>query len=373
MTTNIIIERTTSIENVKDNTGVKKDTRYDAIKNWYETGLIRIDKPLATEYNETNHRYKIADKSRWDQRVERNGIVFKNPTVQYNANFVNIDKIARGHFNPHHDFNIFRFHSALTNCKKELRHAITIDNKEVVAVDLSNSQPTLLTIMLQSNFWTGTKGFTALSIPYFNHLKAFKPTNLSLLIKLCSIAESNEDSTLGKELVEYRKWVADGKFYHEFRRKVESVSQRSLSSISDVKIMFFLVLFTDNRYIGQDEAAPKRAFRDCFPELYKLSNLIKSKDAANLPILLQRIESYIMYYRIMPRITVERPDLPIIPIHDSIATLRGEEGYIEQVMCEELEECLGFPPHFKHEIWDKATLKDAIIKMNAERQYNKKG
>lgn len=340
---------------------------YLPIEKWYKSGLIRIDKQLANEYNLQLLNFKHGNKTRWDIKQKKNGNTFlKNPIVQFYAGFINIDKISRSIFNAHPDENVHRLHSAITNCKKELRNAITIDNKEVAVVDLSNSQPTLLTILLNPDFLTG-KGetFNHFSIPYFNLTDTFKtPSMFSLLINLSKNAHNNGRGA--DEFSGYKEIVRSGQFYPTFKARVEKELGIIISDRL-VKESFFTVLFTNNRFIGQREAAPKRVFRDLFPQLYEMTKLIKSKHSPNLPILLQRLESYIMFHRIVARITIERPDLPIIPIHDSIATIKGEEGYIEQVMREELEVCLGFTPHFKKEYWQKSELEQQILNFKKQK------
>ncbi len=276
----------------------ESESVYSPIAKWYRSGLIRIDKQLANDFNDRLLEYRLEDltKSRWDTKPEKNGkTIRKNPIIQHYAGFINIDKIASGIFNAHPDENVFRYHSTITNTKKELRNAITIDNKEVAAVDLSNSQPTLLTILLNPDFLTGTgSNFNHISIPGFN-LKDAIPNHskFNLLITLSKNAQNNGEH--GSEFNEYKEIVGSGQFYPVFKARVERELKTTLSD-RDIKSRFFTVLFTHNSFIAQPEAASKRVFRDWFPQLYKMTSLIKSKHSPNLPILLQRLESYIILY-----------------------------------------------------------------------------
>jgi hypothetical protein len=68
------------------------------------------------------------------------------------------------------------------------------------------------------------------------------------------------------------------------------------------------------------------------------------------------MESYLMYQRIVPRITYERPELPVFPIHDSLATLEGQENYVQEIMKQEISRAIHINPHFKIEQWDRGLL-----------------
>ncbi|RPE05797.1 hypothetical protein EGT74_25885 [Chitinophaga lutea] len=280
--------------------------------------------------------------------------------MQYLGTHLNIEKIRRGLFNPHFDQNVFRYHSTLTACKREIRNAINYDGEQLVAIDLSNSQPTLLTLLLDDEFWTNeAKGgkLNSSDIPYLFITPIFtNHNNFTNSITLCKNAQNNRIKE-GDEMWNYYRMVSSGNFYSEFRQLLNDKLGLDFTSNEEVKPILFTVLFTDNRFIGQEEAAPKRIFRDIFPKIYEITASIKRAKAENLPILLQRIESYIMYYRIVARIRQEKPYLPIFTLHDSIVTLKEYEEYVETVMKEEFGKCLGFTPHFKRDYWNEGALK----------------
>lgn len=147
--------------------------------------------------------------------------------------------------------------------------------------------------------------------------------------------------------------VASGSFYDSFSTLLKEKLGVEYEKDA-IKPMVFTVMFTHNKFIGQPEAAPKRVFKELFPNIYDIISCIKRNAPEHLPTILQRIESYLMYYRIVPAIAAKMPDMPLIPIHDSIATIKGNEDQIEAIMRQELTTCLGFAPHFKKEEW-KAT------------------
>ncbi len=347
-------------------TGAVDTSVYQPADKWYRSGLIQINPDLANAYISALCDYKLSGDGteRWDSETAGDGTLnFKNPMVQYRGSQINIDKIAAGRFYQHYDDNIYRYHSAITQCKRELRNAITIDGKEVTTIDLSNSQPTLLTLTVNYNFWTATEGFKVTDISYLGIENMFTSSNFTSFINMCRNAQHNED--MRSEILEFVRLVSSGEFYSAFRVRLQTSLGRHYEDDKAVKPLLFTVLFTSNRYLGQPEAAPKRVFKEWFPNVYELTSAIKVRDSANLAILLQRIESYIMFNKIVARIAREEPELPFIPIHDSIATIRGNEDYVERVMSEELTSCLGFMPHFKREEWRSEKLITDIERMKS--------
>jgi len=120
----------------------------------------------------------------------------------------------------------------------------------------------------------------------------------------------------------------------------------------ELKQVIFTVLFTGNQFIGQQDAGPKRIFKNRFPTVYEVFSLLKRNYKEGLSILLQRIESYIVLDVICQRIRQERPDMPIFTIHDCIITTVENEDYLWKIMEEELTEIIGHKPTLKPEYWE---------------------
>ena len=129
---------------------------------WYNDGKLKIDSALGKDYSSAVYEYKRGDEKRWDV-VYPSGEK-KDPWYQYTNMTLNIGKIERGEFNEHFDENVHRFHSVLTYCKKDIRHALNYDGEELVAIDLCNSQPYLSTVLFQTGFWDGKKSQLSISI-----------------------------------------------------------------------------------------------------------------------------------------------------------------------------------------------------------------
>jgi len=108
--------------------------------------------------------------------------------------------------------------------------------------------------------------------------------------------------------------------------------------------------------LGQENAKPKKMFKQMFPEVYEVFKKIKSKDKSLLPRLLQSIESYLMIDIIAGRISEEYPDVPIFTIHDSISTTEKYVDVVESIMKEELSKAIGHAPKLAREDWCKSKM-----------------
>lgn len=274
----------------------------------------------------------------------------KSPLLQYNSSKVSIEKISAGALQLNIDDFGYRLHTNLTNLKSELRNLLTYNGLQLVSIDIVNSQPYMSTLLFNSSFWelpshhnVLTHNSIGLSIT-----NIFNKYTTCLFIMLCKKAESSINSDLHK----YLEIVQNGIFY-EYMAEHSNIN---IDNRKQVKAAMFQVLFTDNHFINQKEAAPKRLFKELFPDVYKFFSLLKQKEKNNMPMLLQRIESHVILLTITKRIANENPNLPIFTIHDSIVTTKGNESYIQNVMEEEMTRIFGFPPQLTVSTWKPENL-----------------
>jgi len=262
-----------------------------------------------------------------------------------------IDKIQRGEFYYNIDKTVGRFHSNLTNIKKELRQFVTYGNKKIVNMDIKNCQPLLSTLLLKSTFWKKSKTiniyqFSGIYKQYGNTSIKYNK-NIQDILHYIMLVE-NSKSQASKGFQKYIKLVNSGDFYRGISK---TIAPNTIYDKDKMKVMMFMVFFSSNRFIGQIKAIPKKLFKIKFPEVYKVFQLIKKNNHATLPIMLQIIESQIIVERATKRIGMERPNLPIFTIHDSIATIQGEEAYVESVLKETIFEYTGLSAKIGKEFW----------------------
>lgn len=258
-----------------------------------------------------------------------------------------INKIANQEFYYSVDENVGRFHSNLTNIKRELRNYITYDGQKLVNIDIKNSQPLFSLLLLQEGFYAEKEGqFTIHNLPQSLLLLSSPNTSYShILIMIVKTLQSIDIQSID----DYVGLVSSGDFYEKMSALVypsESFNKQK------IKEMIFTVFFSRNKFIGQVGAKPKRDFKTAFPSVYEIFRQLKVKNHTVLAHILQRIESEIIIQRVAKRIASERPELPIFTIHDSVATTDGNEDYVATVIKEEVFNMTGLNVLLGIERWD---------------------
>lgn len=128
------------------------------LSQWYKNKKLTINSSAREYAWQVKERKFAAGISSWDDNHdkwdERNKRYFKKyPKSQYDAAMHNIAAIETGAYNAKIDSNVHRLHSAITNMQKDYRNFLKYDGQELTAIDISNSQPFLLTILFNPNFW----------------------------------------------------------------------------------------------------------------------------------------------------------------------------------------------------------------------------
>lgn len=320
--------------------------------------------------------------------------VYKDPSLQIQQGLLSMEKMEEQNFCCHVDKTVFRYHSVLTNMRSVLRNFLSYDGEQLVSIDIKNSQPYLICLLLQPSFWRSEK--------------IVRP-NLDKTSKKCSKSRSNrakfldfdsfsyisnsksrlhnasvidfqmniDNITIVKEvdyfmLLEIKTMVRDMRFdtyieqvtsgtlYDYLKDAFERVLGYNMVDRKEVKTAVFQVLFTPNNFIGQKQARPKKLFKELFPEVYGLLNRIKKKDSTALPRLLQQIESYVMLHVVAKRIRREHPNVPIFTVHDSILTTVSNQLIVEQIMQEELARIVGYAPTLHCELLHPSEAENAL-------------
>ncbi|GGK41505.1 hypothetical protein GCM10007963_06880 [Lutibacter litoralis] len=167
---------------------------------------------------------------------------------------------------------------------------------------------------------------------------------------------------------EYMLLVLKGELYEYLEHVFVDELGEEFKDRESVKSVVFEVLFTDNRFIGQKGAEKKRLFKKKFTEVYNLFSILKRKNKTVLPILLQRIESYLIIDVIAKRISKEIPEAPIFTIHDSITTTEEYYFKVRKIMDEELTLAVGFKPSLKREEWCKSNIEKYLEELRGKKK-----
>lgn len=309
---------------------------YPYLSHWYEQKKLAISSQ--------------AKKYAWNRRVYANQIEQgKDYQAQYQAALYNIIALENQEYKAQIDSNVHRLHSAITNMQKDYRNFLRYDGKELTAIDISNSQPFLLCILLQPEFWD-KKSDAYINIGHLpeNIQKMFTPSLLTEIKRYVA-------SIPAEKLQNYIREVSIGNLYEFMQRKINNPN----IDRSRVKTMILITFFSDNRYISQqtEDASLKRRFRVLFPEIYNLIAKCKRSKKNRFACLLQSVESEIILHRCCKRIwDEEEHKVPVFTIHDSIATTAENVGFVKRIMDEELFKAAGVHPDFKEETWSEANL-----------------
>jgi len=253
------------------------------------------------------------------------------------------------------DSTVSRLHTNIVGIKSELRNFITYKGMKLVSIDISNSQPFLSIALLDSRFYIEPKIHGKLNInsiiksPH-KYKQLLSKSTINEIASIIMLVRSHT-SYDGKGFQHYIDEVVNGSLYDYIYNQLKSTNEAVILTRKQLKEIIFRVLYTDNRFIGQRAAEPKRLFKKIFPDVYQVFNLIKRGDKTALARLLQTIESKLMLEVIAKRISLEKPDMPLYTIHDSVVCPVGFEDYCAKVIEEEMSKAIGYSPKFKFEYW----------------------
>ena len=185
--------------------------------------------------------------------------------------------------------------------------------------------------------------------------------SLSMFLKCRDEALVNKlVNKLQEEAEQFSKLTSRGTLYEGYQDLVLATTGRSIDR-RQAKDSMCQTLFSSNSFYRQPEAEAKREFSKVFPAIMEFVKLLKtgmrSEDPhARLPKLLQAIEAEIILNRIGSGIERERPEMPLIPLHDGLFTIDKHANYLTGVMEEELFKAIGRRPTIRQEEWSLENL-----------------
>ena len=227
-----------------------------------------------------------------------------------------------------------RLDTNLTIMKSDLRQFMTGD---YVSIDLSNSQPFLLGILINSII--NSKDTLCC---YLSNESIVQTFGVKRIKKSLNCHQNQEKAKL-VTLNSYLDSTKNGSLYDDFINVFDGELQRK-----EVKDLFFKVLFSKN---VADGFAPYRKekvkFSNVHPLVGTIVKALKVDDNKTLPIYLQKLESYLFIDCIAKRLV----DVGIIPltVHDSVIIKREHVQKALAIMKEVFFNEVGAVPSFKVE------------------------
>jgi hypothetical protein len=316
---------------------------------------------------------------------------------QKNQRVVSVSAINNGDFFYKVD-DYGRLHTNLTNLSTILRQFLSYYGEGFANIDFVNSQPMLISLFLETEFWKDTNSFNYKSLKAlkYSDYRSWNPTISSEpskeYLKNSSTEESksyytsNSSSNVNAELgfisssstssspsapsipssintsytltltktpislastdvQRYINWTRNGEFYEQMQKTFdeENISRK------EIKGMTYEVFFGNPTTDRKRLSANKHAFMKEFPTVMLFFDLIKAKNNATLAHLAQSAESKLMFEYLVPHVRDGLEDMPIYTIHDSFLVPVSMAEEVKEAISIKFNEVLGFIPKLKIE------------------------
>jgi hypothetical protein len=280
--------------------------------------------------------------------------------------------------------NFGRVHTNITRLKREFRRALRIHGKRLVNLDVSNSQPLIFGLVLLAYRLNNNRllRFQSLKDLVASEAEKYRYRELSHVfpdgvpLPICNrIRTEDHDNEYGT-----------GQHVHMVRNRTYSNANAALTDIKGVRTRLaddeqkYIELCEEGRlyeylqersgnacltrerlkeavykdiYFGTNRANTPLTdvFKSYFPGVWASIRQIKHKDYRHAAHWMQRYESSLVIGSVCDRLRREMPELPLLTIHDSIATVEGAEGHVENAFREEFGR-VGLVPRLKSERWE---------------------
>ena len=337
-----------SIERLEQQKERLKDLSH--LARWAIDGKLKIDKKAALEYLEKDF------KPRMEQMLSAKSI--KPEAKDKMVKFVN-DRyyVAVNRVQSFNDAKIYvdsaggRLYSNLTNLMSPLRDFVTYDGRELVSIDLKNSQPLHFLLLLRKDFWEVTGKVSDLRLAnldnnLFDYLRSKKEVS-----RLHMMFHRSAETLMqqGEGEFTFAFLVRSGKLYefnsNKFTGRVAKINgsdrfdTRSKAKVEVLRMMYF---DDKNKYSPAQETF--KLFEEYFPVEADVMRVLKSKDYKDFPVLLQKVEAKVMLHMVCKAIFVQHPNVPLFTIHDSILTTRENAETVRKILEAVYHSILGFVP-----------------------------
>lgn len=214
----------------------------------------------------------------------------KNKDIDvYNRNLYSVDSIKNKHIFYHFD-NYGRMHTNFTILRSFIRkNCLMIDGNETCEIDISNSQPLFLTKLM---------------------------------------FDSKSNWIKGDEFEIFKELTLNGTYYQYLMDKL------NIKDKKEVKTLTYKVLFGKNAGRSKSDIL----FKSIFPTIHRFIVLYK-KEHGDYKVLshnLQKMESNLIFNKIIRKVIDNHPDIRIVTVHDSIIIPRKFKESVNAIFKAEL-------------------------------------
>jgi len=354
------------------NTMAKYKDLYDDLRSVtvtdYEQATIYITKNLKQiAFKSVIHDFKKKRNGMWGKyksATNNHKLLMLEPyaTAKLNSWIASLHEIENKHFYFKQDNTSNRLHTSLLGVKTECRQFLRLADKEIVSCDLKNSQPYISSILFTEG--TLTPDIELILHQCLKNLKSENKTLYKSILKRITLYKS------GEVLPSTRKYihlVQQGELYEflaiNYNNVMNDRGGKHLELMrADGKNKVFTLFFNPTKFgdLARD------IYRLHFPEVMALFEDINSlfthtrkestrynipRSYNNLAILLQSIESHIFIDTICKDIKDTYSHVPLLTLHDAIATTSEFTELIKEEMEITLTTKIGIKPTIKLEHW----------------------
>jgi hypothetical protein len=336
----------------KDAETLRMTERYNFLLEQYQTHPLTVN-PYIYTYLSNFGRQLL-------ERVEDDNLYQKNMIYNLIGRWLYyVEKIEHGELNPMVAGTNHRLNSVFTNIPKRLRGFIECEGKPLYSVDLSASQPYILSGVLDSRFFLDTDdGFNLFSI--YNEVYNLLVDN-GYLISVPSYPNSGMYPFMWsvfftpKELnsiLEYQQIPFLNDYYRYVISKgfnYQLTEQELLEKRTEFKKSTMYILFDDHRghrIVNQQV----RLFKQVYPGVNKwleLSHKVIGKREFSL--VMQRCESWLLLQNVCRKFLDQHPDIPLYTIHDGLFTYKEYTQDLSSLILTICSEFVGVEPGLKIE------------------------
>ena len=239
-----------------------------------------------------------------------------------------------------------RLHTNVTSLKKTLRKYLTIDSSQLIAADLRNSQPFMSLAFLNPNLSKDIDRIIE------GHLSDLKKNHHTEYLKLKTLLSNIRAGLIPSDVTNYIQDVVSGKLYDNM-----AINWTRATGIKITREMakerVFKIFFQPPRFMDK----LKKEFIRVYPTMWQIISLVNTgfirvgSGQNSFAKILQNIESFLFLDIACIGLKSGLPNVPLITVHDSIATLPRYVSIVETILGVVLHKALGHSPTINLEDW----------------------
>ena len=344
------------IKNIIEKSDLRKKTADDKcghLTKWLKPELLSIDSKKALK--KTNENY-----------------IKKSDLGKKNKRIYTIKSIESKSWNYSREGEDNRLHTILTSLPKDLRSYIKYNKEVLVSLDISNSQPFIISTIL-NQIIKSSLDFNLMN-SFIN--KFYKINSLNNLY-ISTMSDHSKEAII--EINYFINNVINGTFYELYSNVL---FKEKLLFLDIDKQCVFLESSVNNdgkynshRFFKSKRKASKyiilktlfssvnchhsfiKVFQKEYPNVFKfIQKVKKGKEKNFFPILLQNIEADCILDYCTKNIAKKHPEMPLFTIHDSIITTLRYKDELEKEFKKCLKLYFSLEPKITCEIWSEDYL-----------------